>query len=92
MGAQFDLIETKAIIIIQFADRNTKVFKERGITNRKNESGGINKTQPGLCEGIKRFDASYQAEQAIDAVNAKRGCWSSLMLTAGRHPKRIISK
>ena len=41
--ALFDLAQTKGIIMFQFADRNMKLFKERGFTDRKNGSGGIKK-------------------------------------------------
>ena len=77
---QFDLAQTKGIITFQFAERNMKVLKERGIADRKwirwnQENNGqdcvMNQEVDGSIRGRKRDRPGQEVEQVIDAVNTK---------------------
>ena len=64
--------------MFQFADCNIKVFKERGVTERKKGSGGNNKTPSRTVQRIKRvnkrkreIDRNKKLSKRFDSVHHK---------------------
>ena len=70
--------------MFQFADRNVKMFKGWGITDRKKGSGGNNKSQGRTVRRIKKVMVSKMwreidhDKQEIDAIHSESS-WRSFI-------------